>query len=67
MEHTDDEHRGRVMGVYMMNFGLIPLGVLPIGALADVIGVGSSFAIAGAALAAVAIAFALVTKRLREL
>lgn len=38
MEVVEDKFRGRVMSVFMMNFGLMPLGVLPAGALADVVG-----------------------------
>ena len=29
MEVADDAYRGRVWSVFMMNFGLVPLGVLP--------------------------------------
>lgn len=36
--HIDDEVRGRVMGVYMLTFGLYPLGGLPLGVLAELIG-----------------------------
>ena len=35
MEETEDRFRGRVMSVFMMNFGLMPLAVLPAGAAAD--------------------------------
>ena len=35
MEVSDDRFRGRVMSVFMMNFGLMPLGVLPAGLAAD--------------------------------
>jgi len=38
MEKTDDLYQGRVMSVFMMNFGLMPLGVLPAGILVDVLG-----------------------------
>jgi MFS family permease len=34
MEEVDDEFRGRVMSIFMMIFGMMPLGVLPAGALA---------------------------------
>jgi MFS family permease len=43
MEETDDEFRGRVMSIFMMIFGLMPLGVLPAGALAE--WMGGQFAI----------------------
>ena len=35
---TPPEMRGRVMGVFMTTFGLMPLGALPMGALTDNIG-----------------------------
>ena len=35
---TPDELRGRVMSVYMMTWGLMPLGSLPQGILADWLG-----------------------------
>jgi MFS family permease len=47
MTHTDHEVRGRVMSVYMMTWSLMSLSVLPMGFLANSIGVGT--AVAGAA------------------
>jgi MFS family permease len=38
MEKTDTLFQGRVMSVFMMNFGLMPLGVLPAGMLIDIVG-----------------------------
>ena len=38
MEVVEDQFRGRVMSVFMMNFGLMPLGVLPTGLMADAFG-----------------------------
>ncbi len=38
MEVTEDQYRGRVMSVFLMNFGLMPLGVLPAGAIAEFLG-----------------------------
>jgi hypothetical protein len=45
--HTDDFHRGRVMSVYMMNWGLTMVGVFFISMLAETIGV--QLAVGGAA------------------
>ena len=45
--NTDDSHRGRVMSVYMMNWGLTMVGVFFISMLADTIGV--QLAVGGAA------------------
>ena len=39
LESTEDEYQGRVSSVYTMNFGLMPLGTLPAGAIADRFGV----------------------------
>ena len=38
MEGCDEEYRGRIMSIYMLNFGLMPLGVLPAGFAADLVG-----------------------------
>ena len=38
MEVSDDEYRGRVWSVFMMNFGLMPLGVLPAALIAEYYG-----------------------------
>ena len=48
MTHTPEELVGRVMSIYMMTFGLMPLAALPAGALADII--GAPFTVGGGAL-----------------
>jgi MFS family permease len=67
MEETDDEYRGRVMGVYMMNFGLIPLGAIPLGFIAQWFDVRLSFAVAGGMLLAAAIGYTVLTNKIRRL
>ncbi|HCI85748.1 MAG TPA: hypothetical protein DHV68_02770 [Dehalococcoidia bacterium] len=67
MEQTDEEHRGRVMGVYMMNFGLIPLGALPLGFIASSFDVRIAFGLAGAALLVSAIGYTALTDLVRKL
>jgi MFS family permease len=67
MEQTDEEHRGRVMGVYMMNFGLIPLGAIPLGFIASFFDVRLAFALAGGGLLAAAIGYTVLTDRIRKL
>lgn len=42
-----DEVRGRIMGIYMLTWGLSPLGSLPSGILGDIIGVPAVIAIGG--------------------
>lgn len=46
--NVDDSMRGRVMGIYMINVGLIPLGILPISAIGEAAGVQWSIGIGGA-------------------
>ena len=49
-----DEVRGRVMGIYMMTWGFMPLGALPMGFLGEQIGVPHAVAL-GAVLSSLAI------------
>jgi predicted MFS family arabinose efflux permease len=42
---VSDEMRGRVMGAYMLTWGLMPLGALPMGLLADRIGTPGAVAV----------------------
>ena len=67
MEVSDDRYRGRVMSVFMMNFGLMPLGVLPAGLATDIIGERAVMAVLGVALIAFAACILVTQKRLREL
>ena len=67
MEETDDEYLGRVMGVYMLNFGLIPLGAIPLGFIAQWFDVRLSFAVAGAGLVIATIGYTVLTRRIRQL
>ena len=38
LEEVEDRYSGRVMSVFMMTYGLTPLGVLPTGAVAEALG-----------------------------
>ena len=67
MEVSDDRYRGRVMSVFMMNFGLMPLGVLPAGLATDIVGERAVMAVLGVALIAFAACILVTQKRLREL
>ena len=51
------EYRGRVLSIYMMEFGLVALGVFMVGAIAEVIGL--QLAIGGAAAFLLVVALAL--------
>jgi len=67
MEEVDDEYRGRVMSVFMMNFGLMPLGVLPAGALAERFCGQFAVMLLGVLLLLTTVAVLLTQRRLREL
>lgn len=67
LEQTEDAFRGRVMGLYMTNFGLIPLGAIPLAAIAELIGIRWAVAGAGALLVAAAAGTMLLTNRIRRL
>ena len=67
MEQTDREHQGRVMGIYQVNFGLIPLGVLPLSAIAEAEGIRTAVFVAGVLLTAVSLGFITLTRRVRRL
>ena len=43
---VEDEVRGRVLSIYLLTWGMLPIGQLPIGALADRIGAPSATALA---------------------
>jgi len=57
--YVDDEYRGRVMSVYMMEFSIMSLGIFLIGILANVI--GPQLAVGGSAVALVVLAVYLWT------
>ena len=62
-----EEVRGRVMGLYIMSWGLMPLGSLPAGVLADVIGAPAIVAIGGGITVVVALGALLFAPALRRL
>ena len=61
---VDDAYRGRVMSVYMMTWGMMPFGTLPMGILSDLF--GAPAAVAGQALISTAVVL-LVAQRLPRL
>ncbi len=67
LEQTDAEHRGRVMGIYMLNFGLRPIGAIPLGILAERTSIQTSFAVAGAVLIVSVILVWILAPRIRRL
>ena len=58
--YSADEMRGRIMSIAMMSFGMMPLSVLPFGAIAERIGTPNTLFLSGAMLTALTILFALV-------
>jgi MFS family permease len=67
MEVTEDQYRGRVMSVFMMNFGLMPLAVLPAGMLMDALGGQVVVGILAVTLLAVTTVVLLTQPRLRTI
>jgi MFS family permease len=66
-ECCSDAYRGRVMAMYMMTVGLLPLGTIPAGAIADAWGVPVALTIQGALMAAIFAALWLSRSRVRDL
>lgn len=67
MTNTPPELIGRVMSLFMMTFGLMPLGTLPAGALAQAIGAPITVSIGGGILFLFLVVAALSQPRLRKL
>jgi MFS transporter, DHA1 family, staphyloferrin A biosynthesis exporter len=62
----DDEMRGRVMGIYMLSQGMMPLGGLIGGALADLTSAPTAVMILGGCVCFMAVAFFAFSRELRE-
>ena len=67
LSNTDDTHQGRVMSVYMMNWGITMVGVFFVGILADRVGVQLAVGSAAGLLAVIALYYLLLTPRIRRL
>jgi MFS family permease len=67
LSNTDDTHQGRVMSVYMMNWGITLVGVFFVSILADHVGV--QLAVGGSAglLAVITLYYLFLTPRIRRL
>ena len=66
MEVVEDRFRGRVMSVFMMNFGLMPLGVLPAGLAIELYGGQATAAFLGITLILVAVVMLITQRKLRN-
>ena len=67
MEEVEDRYRGRVMSVFMMNFGLMPIGVLPTGFLIDYVGPQFAIGVLAVLLFGVSAYMLITQKQLREM
>jgi len=65
--YTESSMRGRVMGVYFLNRGLVPLGSLLAGALASLFGAPLTVALMGISCASVALLVAFTAPEVRRL
>ena len=67
MSNTPQELIGRVTSIFMMTFGLMPLGVLPAGAIAEAFGAPITVVIGGVLLLVFLLAATATQPRLRRL
>ena len=67
IEMADDAYRGRVMSNFMLNFGLMPLGVYPAGTLTDYLGGQAVVGMMGLTLLAITVAILITQHQLRRL
>lgn len=65
-EICPDEYRGRVSSVYMVTWGMMPLGAVPAGALAEVYGAPLTVFVGGAICLVFAVGMLLLRPELRE-
>jgi MFS family permease len=66
LEVTEDKYRARVMSLYMMTFGLMPLGALPIGRSIDVWGAQATLLVVAGLVLLAGVAFLAGATRLRR-
>jgi predicted MFS family arabinose efflux permease len=67
IEATDPQYRARVMSLYMMTFGLMPLGALPMGYAVDAVGPTTTMIILGSVLMGVSLLMYTSANSLRNL
>jgi MFS family permease len=67
LAHTDDTHQGRVMSVYMMNWGITMVGVFFVSILADHVGVQLAVGAAAGLLGVIILYYLFLTPRIRSL
>lgn len=67
MSYTEDIFRGRVMSIYMMEFGLVSFGTFAIAMMADVIGIQWAFVITSLGLLFISLYLLIAVPKLRNL
>ena len=67
MERSEEQYRGRMMSIIMIMWGLMPLGVMPLGIAVDAIGGRQTVGFMSVALFVVFSVVLLTQRRLREL
>ena len=67
LERADEHYRGRMMSIIMLMWGLMPLGVMPLGVAVDAIGGRQTVGIMSGALLVIFSLVLLTQRRLREL
>lgn len=67
MDTAEPQYHGRVMSIYMLTFSLMPLSVLPVGALADAFGAPVTIGLGGVALVVVVMLYGLLHPSYRHL
>lgn len=65
IELSDNEYRGRVMSIFMLNFGFMPLGTYPAGVMIDYLGGQFVIGMMGMALVAVTVVIFVSQRQLR--
>ncbi len=65
--YTEDQYRGRVMSIYMMEMSLVQVGVFGVGVAAEVIGIQWALGLCSAALVVLSIATIALVPRMRDL
>lgn len=67
MEVVDDEYRGRISGIWMMNFGFMPIGIILFARVATIWDIRVASVAAGAALLLIGAWFLLGDRQIRRL
>ena len=65
--NCEDAYRGRIMAMYLMSVGLMPLSTLPAGAISDVWGVPVALTLHGGLMAVIFVALWLSRSNVRNL